>query len=189
MLRRWIVPKGASMKRLRVVAISLVLCGLLFGCASGPDKSGPISAVENYYKALNANDFEAMLDACDNTTATTLRGSMDTLSGLLSTAGNGEVDVRSFVASLYPSLAATASDNDVTYKFTPRNYTVEFDGETRATVRYTVDIEVNNAGNIQTSSQKQEYNVVKERDAWKLDLSSEIVEALAAFDIIGSLFG
>ena len=177
------------MKRLSAIVVSLVLCGFLFGCASGPDKSGPISAVENYYKALNANDFEAMLDACDNTTASTLRGSMDVLSGLLS-SGNGEVDVHSFVASLYPSMAAVAGDNNVTYKFTPKDYVVEFDGETRATVRYTVDIEVNNAGHIEKSSQAQEYQVIKEDSGWKLDLSSQIGEALGAtVDIIGALFG
>ena len=178
------------MKRICFLAVSLILCGLLFGCGGIDKAAGPKSAVESYYKALNANDFDGMVNCCDSATANTLKGSMDLLSALLSTTGNSEVNVRDLVAKLYPSIAAAASSQNVTYKFTPKDYKVEFDGDTRATIRYTVDVEINNAGNVQKMSQAQENAVIKEGNDWKIDLSSQLGNAFgSAFNLAGKLFG
>ena len=177
------------MKKLVLAVVSLALCACAFGCAVGPDKSGPISAIESYYSALNKGDFDGMIASCDSTTAAALNGSMGLLSGILSSSGGSQVDVKSLIASLYPSIAAAASSQDVTYEFIPKDYNVSFDGETRATVRYTVDAKVNSAGNVQTISQAQEYSVIKEGDTWKIDLSDQLASAFgSAFNIAGSLF-
>lgn len=180
------------MKKVLVFVLSamLALCALS-GCSAlmGPDESGPISAIEAYYGALNAGDFDGMVASCDSATATALNGSMDLLSGLLSSGGDEEVDVRGFISALYPSLSSAAKEQGVTYEFTPKDYAVTFDGETRASVRYTLDAVVTSDEDSQTYAMAQEYNVIKEGDTWKIDLSDQLSDAFGtAFNIAGSLF-
>lgn len=176
------------MKKLIAIAVALAACLFMAGC--GPDDSGAKATVEKYYSSLNNGDLQGMIDCCDNATATTLNGSMDLLSLLLSSPGSTDVDVRSFVMQLYPSIGAAAGAQGVSYELKPTKIDIDFSNDTHATANVNVKISVTANGDTQEADQAETFAMVKEGDTWKIDLSSYLADAFgSAFDIAGGLFG
>ncbi len=176
------------MKKIIAIVVALAACLCIAGC--GPNDSGAKATVEKYYASLNNGDLQGMIDCCDSATSAAINGSMDLLSLLLNSSGSSDVDVRSYIMQLYPSIGSALSQQGVTYEIKPTRIDVSFSDDAHATANVNVHISVTSGSDTQEVDQAETFSMVKEGDSWKIDLSDQLANAFgSAFDVAGGLFG
>lgn len=186
-------------KKVNVVFVSLLFVALAFtfsGCSllninlQQPDYSAQEKVVKDFYKYTNDCDIEGMLSVCDTNSKNMINGSSYLLQLLLDSTGQNNVNVRDFCMSLFPSLKSFLGKNNVTFNVNPTSIEFSDIDNTHCSATVMVHYDVVDNGKSNPFDSRDELNLVKEGNDWKIDISKEMQDAASlGLDFGLGLFG
>lgn len=146
--------------------------------------------IKQYYKYVNDCNTEGMLSVCDTNSNNIFDMSYSLLQFLLNSNGKNDVNVRRFFMSLLPSMKGFLNSNNSDFKVNPTSIDVSEVDKSHSTATVMIDIEVSAQGQTSKSSSREELELVKEGNQWKINIEEACRDAVSSgIDLGLGLFG
>lgn len=169
------------MKKIFPALFAFIVCIVMTGCSaiSASPFSTPMATVERFTEAVSDLDMEAALECCDSSTQTIANSAFGLADGLLSGLGV-EINSYDLMALVLPSLEGINSamtGEEWSLSVEASDLQEETNGES-AVVSGIWTISMTTGGHEQVQDGEIQFNLIKEGDEWKIDLSQEMLKAL-----------
>lgn len=188
-----------KIKKLNIILASVIFFTLAFtfsGCSmlninlQKPDYNAQEQVIKDFYKYSNDCNTEGLLSVCDTNSKNLINSSTYLLQLLLDPTGKNNINVKDFYMSLFPSLKSFLGKNNVTFSINPTSIEISEKDKTHCSATVMVHYDVVDNGKSNPFDSRDELNLVKEGNDWKIDLSKEMQNAASlGLDFGLGLFG